>query len=97
MATSSALPSYYQKSINTILSSILDVHGEILIDEEQRLIDRILQLENEAQRLFYRLFLRKPGWIQAKKLAYSDILSIESAMQMLCTACLCQRMYFTTH
>jgi len=78
--------SYYQRSINTILETIIEIHGNILDDDEHSLLQRLLSLDPDAQKLFYRLFLRKEGWIRARKLDYKEIKCIKSACGLLRSA-----------
>lgn len=82
--------SYYQRSINTVLSSVKEVHRELLLEEEHAFIDQVLTLTGFAQRLFYRLCLRKPLWLQVKKLVYSDIESIDEGLAELTEKGLCE-------
>lgn len=82
--------SYYQRSINTILASVQEVHREILLQEEHKFIESVLNLSRFPQRLFYRLCLRKPGWQRVKKLSYLDIESIEEALLVLSERELCE-------
>jgi hypothetical protein len=81
---------YYQRSINTILSSVQEVHRELLLEEEHAFIEQVLNLRGFAQRLFYRLCLRKPVWLQVKKLVYSDIDSIDEGLDELTEKGLCE-------
>lgn len=77
------LPSYYQKSINTILQSVIDVHASIMTEEEKGLLNSIIGLPDNPQRLLYRLYLRKPGWVRMKRLVYKDIESVQVASAFL--------------
>lgn len=66
--------SYYQRSILTILNSVQAVYGNILSEEETKLLQTIVkELPMDAQRLLFRIYLRKVGWIRRNKLEYQDI------------------------
>jgi hypothetical protein len=65
--------SYYQKSLLAILAAVEDAYGNILLEEELDLLARIQRLEGDAQRMFFRLYLRKVGWFRVDKLEYKDI------------------------
>lgn len=96
--TAGSEPSYYQRSILTILTSVREVYGNILDGEEHGLLAQILPvksvgegqrtgsiLSEDAQRLLFRLFLRRTDWLREARLEYQDISSIRRAIDDLHT------------
>lgn len=75
--------SYYQRRICSILAAVAAGYGNILEEEEHRLLANIGELEGDAQRLLFRLYLRRPGWFRVQKLEYRDVLNREGAVQAL--------------
>lgn len=84
-------PSYYQRSILAILTSVQDVYGNILEGEERSLLAKLhiggeeagaaaTALSTDAQRLLFRLFLRRASWVREGRLEYRDIGSIRDAV-----------------
>lgn len=91
-------PSYYQRSILIILTSVRDVYGNILNEGEHCLLAKVLPakaagegpktesiLSKDAQRLLFRLFLRRTDWLREGRLEYQDISSIRGAIDELHT------------
>lgn len=75
--------SYYQRSICSILRSVEDSYGNILLPEESCLVNAILDLPGDSQRLFLRLYLRKTGWFRVEKLEYQDVSNRSDALALL--------------
>ena len=73
---------YYQSSFLKIIRYIKDKFKPILIESEIELLERLHKLNDNPQRLFVRLFLRKNGWIRQSKLIYEEI-NIEEAVRTL--------------
>ncbi len=86
------MESYYQRSINTILKNVVAIYSNIFIEDESDLISTIQMLENDPQRLFYRLFLRKATWFRVSKLDYRDIEDIPTSNLTLIDLKLCEGM-----
>lgn len=84
------MDSYYQKSINAILASVEEVYGNILLADELALMRKIEGLDSDAQRLFYRLFLRKASWFRMARLEYKDIECIQTSAAVLRETGLCE-------
>lgn len=88
-AVAGAGQSYYQRSVLAILAAVQDVYGNILDGEERSLLAKLptgpagKSLSEDAQRLFFRLFLRKAGWLREARLEYRDIVSIRDAINEL--------------
>lgn len=62
------------------------MYDNILVPEEKELIRTILALEADAQRLFFRLVLRKADWFRMSKLKYADIKDTTSSASILTEA-----------
>lgn len=93
-AISSDDMSYYQRSILAILNAIMDVYGNILDENETLLVDMLRkELDGDAQRLFFRLYLRKGGWIRERQLEYRDIVEIGTALARLDSLGLLERTF----
>ena len=73
---------YYQSSFLKVLRYIKDKFKSILIENEVELLERLYGLDDNPQRLFIRLFLRRNGWIRQSRLVYEEI-SIEEAVDAL--------------
>ena len=73
---------YYQSSFLKIIRYIKDKFKPILLESEIELLERLHKLNDNPQRLFIRLFLRKNGWIRQSKLIYEEI-NIEEAVRTL--------------
>ncbi|PJF16464.1 hypothetical protein PSACC_03710 [Paramicrosporidium saccamoebae] len=84
--------SYYQKSLLAILTAVEDAYGNILLEEELGLVARIQRLEGDAQRMFFRLYLRKIGWFRVDRLEYKDIGNCPTAVSVLAEANLVEQM-----
>lgn len=75
--------SYYQRSLLAILMSVREAYHSIFLEEEDCLLKSLEALPTDAQRLFFRLYLRKTGWHRVEKLDYKDIESKTAAMEKL--------------
>jgi Fanconi-associated nuclease 1 len=75
--------SYYQQSILEILKAVQEGYSNILVEEEQRLLKDIKQLSGDAQRLFFRLYLRRATWFRVTKLDYKDVSDCDDAVSVL--------------
>lgn len=65
----------------------------MLLEEEASLLTRITSLPNDAQRLFFRLYLRKVGWHRVGKLEYKDIEDRTMAVSILVTNALIESIH----
>ncbi|KAL3146511.1 hypothetical protein ABBQ32_000762 [Trebouxia sp. C0010 RCD-2024] len=60
--------------------------GHLLVEDEKQLLQRFQGLDDEAQCLFLRLFLRKGPWFRLDTLSYSELTHIPTAANRLCQA-----------
>ena len=71
---------YYQRTFGNLIKSVMDWYSPIFLEEEVHLLRSVLELEDDSEKLFIRLFLRKHDWIRISALQYAEVKDKEGAI-----------------
>lgn len=74
---------YYQKTFANLIQSMLDWYSPIFFEEEIATLKTILGLDDDAEKLFIRIFLRKHDWVRITHLQYPEVKDKERAITTL--------------
>ena len=64
---------YYQKTFGNLVRSVLDWYSPIFFEEEVAILKSILELDDDSEKLFIRIFLRKHDWLRIDLLQYPEV------------------------
>ncbi|MEM7562360.1 MAG: VRR-NUC domain-containing protein [Pseudomonadota bacterium] len=76
--------SYYLDNVTTLFDHIEATYADILPAETIDFLKRFEDLDEDARKLYIRLLNRSYNWFRVSKLNYSEISSIEKAIDKLC-------------
>ena len=80
---------YYLKNFRCVLTFVESRYQDLLTENEKGYIDAFQFLDENAQRLYVRLMLRKGPFFRNDKLNYSEIEAIDQAAMQLKKSGLC--------
>jgi fanconi-associated nuclease 1 len=70
---------YYQRTFATLIKGVIECYSPIFLPTELAIISRILNLDDESEKLFIRLYFRKHDWQRISSLVYKEIKSAPNA------------------
>jgi hypothetical protein len=76
-------PDYYLTNFKILLEFVVDKYQAILSREEQEFFRRFIQLEEDAQKLLTRCYMRKGTLFRLDKMKYSEIRDLHRALALL--------------
>jgi len=74
---------YYANNVRTLLSFVVDRYRDLLNEEELRFSTSVLELSNDAQRLYARILSRRGPIFLAAQFVYREVEDVASALQEL--------------
>jgi fanconi-associated nuclease 1 len=74
---------YYRRNFITVLDQVLKRDPHLLIETEFSILRNLLELPDDAQKLYIRLIQRSTEWMTVHKLRYEDIKDLSGCIQTL--------------
>ncbi len=74
---------YYANNVRTLLRFVVDRYSDLLNKEELRFSTSVLELSNDAQRLYARILSRRGPIFLAAQFVYREVEDVASALQEL--------------
>ena len=74
---------YYANNVRTLISFVVDRYGDLLVEEELSFSDSVLNLSNDALRLYARILSRRGPIFLVEQFVYSEVKDTPVAFEEL--------------